>query len=117
MKLREIKKILKALTPEQRIGLGSWLQELITADRVVPKRAVDNREVVEERRTDHRTYRLEGVRCGKEKCKCAGGELHGPYWYAYWSEGGGTRSKYIGKNPPSRRHGASDDGQGPTRRD
>jgi hypothetical protein len=40
------------------------------------------------------TYRLEKVSCGKN-CK---GCPHGPYWYAYWREGGKTRSKYIGKN-------------------
>jgi len=31
------------------------------------------------------------------KCRCAPGDLHGPYWYAYWSEGGRTKSQYIGK--------------------
>lgn len=103
MNLRDIRKILKALTPEQRLRLGSWLQELIAADRVVPKRAEDNREVVEERRIDRRTYRLEGVRCGKGKCRCASGELHGPYWYAYWSEGGRTRSQYVGKKLPTKK--------------
>jgi hypothetical protein len=108
MNLREIKKILRALTPEQRVRLGSWLQELIATDRVVPKRAVDKREVIEDRLTDHRTYRLEGVRCGKESCKCAGGDLHGPYWYAYWSEGGRTKSTYVGKKLPSRKRSSSD---------
>lgn len=103
MNLRDIKKILRALPPEQRVRLGSWLQELIAADRVVPKRAVDNREVVEERRTNYRTYRFEGVRCGKEKCKCASGELHGPNWYAYWSEGGRTKSQYVGKKLPAKK--------------
>jgi len=39
------------------------------------------------------TYRQEWVRCGKECSKCP----HGPYWYAYWKEGGKTRSKYVGK--------------------
>lgn len=44
------------------------------------------------------TYRQDYTRCGKERCKkCAGGNGHGPYWYAYWSEGGKTKSKYIGK--------------------
>ena len=33
-----------------------------------------------------------------ETFKEAGGKLtklHGPYWYAYWSEGGKTMSQYI----------------------
>lgn len=40
------------------------------------------------------SYRLEPVNCGKPGCsKCP----HGPYWYAYWREGGRVRSKYIGR--------------------
>lgn len=40
------------------------------------------------------SYRLEPVNCGKPGCsKCP----HGPYWYAYWREGGKVRSKYIGR--------------------
>jgi hypothetical protein len=50
---------------------------------------------------EHVTYRQEYVRCGKASCKrCAAGQGHGPYWYAYWSTGGRTRSKYIGKTRP-----------------
>jgi len=34
------------------------------------------------------------VKCGKGNCtKCP----HGPYWYAYWREGGKRRSRYVGK--------------------
>jgi hypothetical protein len=40
------------------------------------------------------TYRQETVRCGKQGCtKCP----HGPYWYAYFREGGKLRSRYIGR--------------------
>lgn len=43
------------------------------------------------------SYRSEEVSCGKPGCtKCP----HGPYWYAYWREGGRVRSRYIGKNLP-----------------
>ncbi|MFA5891197.1 MAG: hypothetical protein WDA27_09655 [Actinomycetota bacterium] len=50
------------------------------------------------------TYRLEHVRCGKRGCtRCP----HGPYWYAYWREGGRLRSRYIGKTLPE---GAEPDG-------
>jgi hypothetical protein len=43
------------------------------------------------------TYRQESVRCGKPGCKkCP----HGPYWYAYYREGGKLRSRYIGRNLP-----------------
>jgi hypothetical protein len=44
------------------------------------------------------TFRQESVRCGRESCtRCP----HGPYWYAYWREGGKLRSRYIGKQLPS----------------
>jgi len=46
-------------------------------------------------------YKQEMSFCGKESCKkCAKGEGHGPYWYAYRWEDGKTRKKYIGKSLP-----------------
>lgn len=43
------------------------------------------------------TYRLETVRCGKAGCASC---PHGPYWYAYFREGGRLRSRYIGRELP-----------------
>jgi hypothetical protein len=75
--------------------LDAWLHSLIeTAERASGHKATDNAE--------HKTYRREMVRCGKKSCKCADGELHGPYWYAYWTEGGKTKSQYVGKHLPKR---------------
>jgi hypothetical protein len=49
------------------------------------------------------TYRLESVRCGKPGCtKCP----HGPYWYAYYREGGRVRSRYIGPDLPQGESGS-----------
>ena len=50
----------------------------------------------------HVTYRLQHTRCNKAGCgRCAaGGQGHGPYWYAYWQEGGKLRSRYLGKRMP-----------------
>lgn len=40
------------------------------------------------------SLRQQMVRCGKAGCtKCP----HGPYWYAYWTEDGKRRSRYIGR--------------------
>ena len=40
------------------------------------------------------SLRQQAVRCGKPGCtKCP----HGPYWYAYWTENGKRRSRYVGK--------------------
>jgi hypothetical protein len=48
------------------------------------------------------TFRQETVRCGRTNCtRCP----HGPYWYAYWREGGRLRSRYIGKQLPARPEG------------
>lgn len=102
MNLREIKRTLKELSPEQLLKLDSWLHELLAARRDIRGRVTGKREVVEEQKRDRRTYRLERVRCGKEQCKCASGEPHGPYWYAYWSEGGQTKSQYVGKKLPAK---------------
>lgn len=104
MNLREIKRALRLLTPEQLGRLDTWLHELI--DRTSPdreKKAKDRREESGKPQTVTKTYRLEHVRCGSNKCRCASGELHGPYWYAYWSEGGRTRSQYIGKKLPTQK--------------
>ena len=48
-------------------------------------------------------YQQERIKCGKPNCKCASGEGHGPYWYAYGWDPNSYRmtKKYIGKNPPA----------------
>lgn len=38
--------------------------------------------------------RERSVRCGKAVCRSC---PHGPYWYAFWTENGRRRSKYIGR--------------------
>lgn len=37
------------------------------------------------------------VRCGKPNCKCAKGELHGPYYIRRWERQGKKCSKYVKK--------------------
>ncbi len=40
------------------------------------------------------SLRRQAVKCGKSSCtRCP----HGPYWYAYWTENGRRRSRYIGR--------------------
>jgi hypothetical protein len=43
------------------------------------------------------TYRRQHVRCGRSCGSCP----HGPYWYAFWKEGGRSRSQYIGGELPA----------------
>lgn len=100
MKLREIKRSIGALPPKELTKLDAWLHTLLE-DRESKKRgrvAVKQHKVLHARRTARKTYRLELVCCRRKSCKCVEGKLHGPYWYAYWSEGGKTRSHYVGKH-------------------
>jgi predicted ATPase/DNA-binding SARP family transcriptional activator len=50
----------------------------------------------------HVTYSQQFRRCNKPACPTCvlGAPGHGPYWYAYWREGGRRRSRYIGKQRP-----------------
>lgn len=101
MNLRELKHSVRSLTPRELRKLDAWIHELLDAVELKKhRRATSERELLKSHQVAHVTYRIERVRCGKENCKCAKGELHGPYWYAYWSEGGKTRSQYIGKRLP-----------------
>lgn len=43
------------------------------------------------------SYLLQTRRCSKVGCA---GCPHGPYWYAYWREGGKLHSAYVGKERP-----------------
>lgn len=35
------------------------------------------------------------MRCGKQNCRCARGQLHGPYHYLFWREAGQLRKVYV----------------------
>lgn len=49
------------------------------------------------------TFRLQYIRCGKRSCKTC---PHGPYWYAFRTVEGKTRSRYCGKRDPREPIGA-----------
>jgi hypothetical protein len=93
-------KIRELSLKDQEILLG-WLKALIKegkqsqADAQLPLKK--GREVVETLQTGTTIYRLEKVKCGKKKCKCSKGHLHGPYWYSYHWNGKKMTSTYIGK--------------------
>lgn len=44
------------------------------------------------------TYYQQGRTCGKDNCRCATGDLHGPYWFARDRTTGEV--DYIGKHLP-----------------
>jgi hypothetical protein len=35
------------------------------------------------------------VRCSRAGCRCARGQLHGPYFYRFWRERGRLRKQYV----------------------
>jgi hypothetical protein len=79
-KLREIEDRLKRVVQERRPTLH-------------------HRAITAEQQFGSLTFRYETVRCGKANCtRCP----HGPYWYAYWKEGGRTRSRYVGRSLPQK---------------
>jgi len=41
------------------------------------------------------SLQAEWRRCGKPRCRCASGPLHGPYWYLRWREGGRQCRQYV----------------------
>ena len=45
------------------------------------------------------SYYQQGRKCGKPGCKCAQGQLHGPYWYARDLDNGQVR--YLGRELPA----------------
>jgi hypothetical protein len=79
----------------QESSADPQIEQQVTLELVPAK----GREVVETQRIGDRFYQLERIRCGKVGCKCAGknGELHGPYWYAYWRDHGHLKTCYVGK--------------------
>jgi hypothetical protein len=93
-------KILGLSLKDQEILLG-WLKATLKEQkRQVSSAQVPlkkGREVVETLHRGTTLYRLEKVKCGKKKCKCNEGILHGPYWYAYHWNGKKLTSTYIGK--------------------
>lgn len=101
-KMHDIKESISSLRTREMRKLDTWLRSLIEArDTALRARGtVKRREVLQTHETSRKTYRLEHVSCGKERCRCAAGKLHGPYWYAYWTEDGKTKSHYIGKKLP-----------------
>lgn len=97
MNLLQLKNAMRRLSLSQLRKLDEWLHELI---RKAEEVAHAEQPSTDKQTLDHRTYRQESIRCGKENCKCARGKLHGPYWYSYTRVKDKVRSQYIGKRLP-----------------
>lgn len=48
------------------------------------------------------------IRCGKPNCRCARGELHGPYFYMFYRDGGRLKKVYVKREYVDRLREASE---------
>lgn len=84
------------LTQSEKRKVEQYINLLLAHRPELPIVERAGREVVTRREGNGVSYQLERVKCGKKGCKCAKGELHGPYWYTYWREGRRVKCKYLG---------------------
>ncbi len=74
--------------------LADWLQQRIA------------REFGDQPETDAETGESKGAicgqwkRCGRPNCRCARGELHGPYYYRFYREDGRLKKQYLSAKCP-----------------
>lgn len=85
------------LSLDQLRNLASLLEDEI---RTRQEALSATQELVEGKSAGSICYQLVKTRCGKKGCKCARGELHGPYWYACYREEGKSRRRYVGRTLP-----------------
>lgn len=105
--LRHFQASIVNLSLEQQRSLYAWLAEVIENTESLEEEMAalptkPGRRVVETQRVGQVVYRRESVCCGKDNCKCASGELHGPYYYAYQRQQGRLKSWYVGKQLPDK---------------
>lgn len=89
--------------PDQLRGLKAAIERRLEDSERVVEEWQPPEGAVEVRRSSRGHYALEWVRCGKERCRCAGvgEEKHGPYWYFYRYVGGRKYTKsYVGRELP-----------------
>src|SRR3954454_4639932 len=99
MNLIQLKHDIRLLSLDQLRKLDEWPHDLIRRYEVSARKEKSSspKQPIAEQTLENKTYRLESIRCGKEKCKCARGTLHGPYWYSYIRVKDKVLSQYIGK--------------------
>ena len=64
------------------------MQDLISNDEQEERQQNQPSSLLESK-AYNKPYRQVSIRYGRAGCKCNDGNLHGHYWYAYWSEGEG----------------------------
>jgi len=82
--------------------IHSYVEELIEV-RTAPveeSELPDSAEVVDSDSGGRGSIVKEKVKCGDDTCSCSSGnpeDMHGPYKYRYYREGGQMKSEYLGK--------------------
>ncbi len=101
--LQKTLKMISSMTEAELSDLRLYLSQIpepvsAPSSKEIPVRA--SREVLGTKSHGSKCYRLEKTKCGKKNCKCVGGDLHGPYWYAYYRDNGKLKCEYIGRRFP-----------------
>jgi hypothetical protein len=95
---------LEGLDPAEFQEISAMISDIQRERAMARRQKLEQRRSVAGKKTRNKRYlMLERVKCGKKGCnKCAGGELHGPYWYLYRPKenGPGRTSEYVGKLLP-----------------
>jgi hypothetical protein len=95
---------LEGLDPAEFQEISAMISDIQRERAMARQRKLEQRRSAAREKAQNKRYlELERVKCGKKGCnKCAGGELHGPYWYLYRPKenGPGRTSEYVGKLLP-----------------
>jgi hypothetical protein len=95
---------LEGLDPAEFQEISAMISDIQRERAMARQQKLEQRRSAARKKPQNKRYlELERVKCGKKGCnKCAGGELHGPYWYLYRPKenGPGRTSEYVGKLLP-----------------
>jgi hypothetical protein len=95
---------LEGLDPAEFREISAMISDIQRERAVARQQKLEQRRSAARNKAKNKRYlELERVKCGKKGCKkCAGGDLHGPYWYLYRPKENrpGRTSEYIGKVLP-----------------
>jgi hypothetical protein len=95
---------LEGLDPAEFQEISATISDIQRERAMARQLKLEQRRSAARKKAQNKRYlELERVKCGKKGCnKCAGGELHGPYWYLYRPKenGPGRTSEYVGKLLP-----------------
>jgi hypothetical protein len=93
--LDRVKALLAALPRQDQEDLTRFLHDILVTPEEAEARHVASLQAEVGGKPVTYTFRQEWVKCGKARCRCREGRLHGPYTYKYWREDGRLRKAYV----------------------